>query len=123
MVNYTALYGSLLETATRQLYDRVFGQNQIHANIDNIRQVFEDFVSQGKAERIRVDWEGPFWLSYTAIGFVLGHDPSSGIKLTENVRFWGLRGGVSTVLTREGWYTLGIFDRHVIQSAAQWLGP
>ena len=123
MVNYTALYGSLLETATRQLYARVFGQNQIHGNILNIKQVFEDFVTLGKAERIRIDYEGPFWVSYTAIGFILGHDPESGLSLQQNVRFWGLRNGVSTVLTREGWFLLGMLDRSVIKTAILGMNP
>ncbi len=123
MVNYTALYGSLLETATRQLYDRVFGQNQIHARIDNIKEVFEKWVADGKVERIRIDYEGPFWVSYTAIGFVLGHDSESGLSLTQNVRFWGLRNGVSTVLTREGWFLLGMLDRSIIKTAVLGINP
>ena len=123
MVNYTALYGSLLETATRQLFDRLLGQNQIHASVMNIKQVFEDFVTLGKTERIRVDYEGPFWVSYTAIGFILGHDPESGLSLLQNVRFWGLRNGVTTVLTREGWFLLGMLDRSVIKTAVLGINP
>lgn len=123
MVNYAALYGSLLETATRQLYDRVFGQNQLHGSIMNIKEVFEKWVADGKVERIRIDYEGPFWVSYTAIRFVLGHDPESGLSLTQNVRFWGLRNGVTTVLTREGWFLLGMLDRSVIKTAVLGMNP
>jgi len=117
MPNYEALYGGLLETATRQLWDRLLGQNQLHASIINIKEVFEKWVADGKVERIRIDYEGPFWVSYTAIGFILGHDPGSGLSLKQNVRFWGLRNGVTTVLTREGWFLLGMLDRSVIKTA------
>ena len=116
MPDYKLLYGSLIHTATRQLFDRIFGQNQVHGNIMNLKEAFDAFCADGMCERIRVDYEGPFWVSYTALGWVLGHDPASGVSLLQNVRFWGLRNGVSTVLTREGFYTLGMFDRNVIQS-------
>lgn len=117
MPDYQALYGPLIETATKQLYDRVFGQNQIHGNVENLKEAFDAYAAQGRCSRIRVDYEGPFWVFYTAMDWVLGEDKGSNTKLTEDVRFWGLRGGVSTVLTRQGFYQMGMLDRHVIESA------
>ncbi len=67
MVDYEALYGGLLETATRQLWDRLLGENRLHANIMNIKEIFEKWVVDGKVERIRIDWEGPFSVFYTAV--------------------------------------------------------